>query len=210
MVPSIMSPDTTTNSMPAASSCGRRSRRASSPARLLRATGSYSGMVSDGLDEVRLVARDEHDAAARREQRQRRLEHVDLRVAVQPQRVVLAHAALHAAGGIRAPGCRGRPRRRARPRTCRPPNPGRSGRRRPRSPCRRPPRCSATTLSARASLLRKLMTTFAPAAARYPAVSAPMPRDEPVMSARLPSSEPAGRTGVVRCGGVHGSRDYPF
>jgi hypothetical protein len=45
MVPSIMSPDTTTKPMPAASRIGIISRRASSPARLLSATGRYSGIV---------------------------------------------------------------------------------------------------------------------------------------------------------------------
>ena len=45
MVPSIMSPETTTNSTPFSSSVGSRARSASSPARLLSATASYSGMV---------------------------------------------------------------------------------------------------------------------------------------------------------------------
>ena len=48
-VPSIMSPDTTTREMPFSARFGRSSRRASSPARLLRATGSYSGMVGTVL-----------------------------------------------------------------------------------------------------------------------------------------------------------------
>ena len=34
------------------------------------------------------------------EQRQRRLQHAHLRVAVELQRVLLAHAGLHAAGGV--------------------------------------------------------------------------------------------------------------
>ena len=46
IVPSIMSPETTTNSTPASDSLGIIARRASSPARLLRATGRYSGIVS--------------------------------------------------------------------------------------------------------------------------------------------------------------------
>ena len=40
MVPSIMSPETTTKPTPFSVNAGMRSRRASSPARLERATGS--------------------------------------------------------------------------------------------------------------------------------------------------------------------------
>ena len=49
---------------------------------------------------MRLVARHEHDARALTEQRQRCIEHRELRVAVELQRVVFGHAALHAAGGV--------------------------------------------------------------------------------------------------------------
>jgi hypothetical protein len=53
-----------------------------------------------GADEVGLVARDEDDAGALGEVRQRALDDVDLRVPVEAHRVVLAHVALHAAGGV--------------------------------------------------------------------------------------------------------------
>jgi len=48
-VPSIMSPETTTSEIPFSARPGTSARSASSPARLLRATGSYSGMVGTVL-----------------------------------------------------------------------------------------------------------------------------------------------------------------
>ena len=49
---------------------------------------------------MRLVAGDEHDARSRRHERQRGIQHAQLRVAVQLQRVVLRHARLHPAGCV--------------------------------------------------------------------------------------------------------------
>ena len=195
MVPSIMSPETTTNPIPDASSSGIRSRRASSPARLLSATGTYSGMVSTVrmkcawwlvTKTMRLPGSRSGSAA---------VEHVELGVAVELHGVVVAHAGSPCRRRHSGRGCRGRPRPSRPLRTWRAPTPDRSGRRRPRSPRRRAPRCALTTLRARASLLRIVDRDLGlRRAARYWAVSAPIPRDEPVTRLRFPTSDSAGRT----------------